>query len=699
MSIVSNPEFIALYRSQSPTAQLRTRATRVFTFYIGGNYNGDSYENATTVVKGPYISSEQIRVFANVKMKSLILKQLLDIGKPTLIVLPSIILSNWLEFPNVNPYPQNTEIDRDRFLRFKFDGDRFIPAPVAELPIRVVNRQGNVNFLKLTQFLAGKTDINTTFVGQMYGFSLVYTYAMMFLLQIGDIGLSNTLVDIPSQRIYVIDIDESTEKNDREGRYFFLRGDPAKAYNFDKMILQHINVVLEHFQELVRNVDFVSGVNYHMRQLYSDYNFAEKVHDFAFRINEAYPELQTGVQRIFPTVIISREEVPVESFDCPINIFASATEPISLFQRESLPMAQSRWIFSGHPPVSKISMNGGFRSAVAPSGNPISVISSMLQKSIRRNALSNALIAMSEMYAFSNVADGKAVVTNLINRLCVIAVEDIGVANVPLVIDVLFTLSETRNTTPFNTLAAIVSALSESQHSRFCSHIFRVYSNLQKMQEYAKILNKPELPLIVANSGQIYELNAANTFSYPFDGVLPASNTLLTQISQVLSSTTDYVSRYRIITLMSMYFIQASKPVKGDKNPMLKPDLPMQAIRDLFDSLFLSKNMKELFLSIAKSVSDKRAVYTFAAVFAIFNFQEEQSVLKDYQHLWETNEINISFLTKMRMGWYEVVVDEVVKDIHTGKKKTDASMHAFRTDGAAVANEYPTDENLKALYV
>lgn len=699
MSALLNPEFIALYRGQYPLAQLRTHSHRVFTFYHGGEYRGDYYINATRLFKGPYLSDTQRAIYSNVKNKAIIFQQLITIGKPTLVILPIAMKNWWIEFPNMNPHPQHVTMENDSFLHYGFDGNQFIPTPDKKLQLPTVRRKEDPNFLKLTQYLDGRIDINTTFVAQ-HGFALLYTYVMMFLLKVGDIGLSNTLVDIPRQLIFVVDFDEPVEHNARTGRYFFLRGNPAKAYAFDRLVAQNIESVLSLLQELVRNTEFVTGVNYHMQMIYPDYNFTESVHDFTFRINEAYPELHTGIRRIFPVVVMSREEVTVEdTSNCPISIFADSHEPVPLFSREELPMAKSRWIFSGPTPISKMSISGGFRAAITWSGNPISVISSMLQKSIRRNALTNALIAMNEMHEFITEASGKAVVTNLINRLCVIAVEDVGIANVPLVLDVLFTLSTSRNSTPFNTLVAIVAAMTESQHSRFCSHIFRVYSNLEKMQNYARMLNNPDLPIITANSRQICEVTAQNSLSYAFDGILPTPSDLLSRITHILSTTSNPQSRYRIITLMAMYFFQASKPLKGDKNPMLKPDLPAQQMSDLLRSFMLPENMYTLFLSVAKSVSDKRAIFTFAAVFAIFNFPEEKSVLLDYEHLWSTNDINITFLTKLQMKQYEVIVDDVVRDIHTGKKKTDASLHAFRSDGALVANEYAVDIHMKELYV
>jgi len=686
MSIATNKEFIALRLSGCPLAQLRTHAVRVFTFYVGGTYNGHFYENATNVVKGPYVSDMQRIRYFNVQNKAKIFLYLAEIGKPTLLICPTEIKNNWIDFPNVNPHPQKVILEKDRFLN-------------EDIP--TVDRSEDKNFLKLTQFLAGRVNINETFVGQIMGFALLYTYVMMYLLKVGDIGLSNTLVDVINQRVYVVDFDEPTEMAERSGRYFFLRGNPAKAYAFDQLVAKHIVEVLSLLQSLVRNPQFVGGVNTCMGP---DYNFITAVHDFAGKIYEVYPEISTGVKKVFPIVLIPREKEE-EVCDCPINILATTVpkEPLPLHEREIIPMAKSHFLFSGISPNTSMSMTGMFHSAIAPSGNKISLISSLLQKSIRRNALTNALIAMTEMYSFFRVEKGKAVVTNLINRLCIIAVEDIGPANAPLVMDVLFKLNEARTSISFESLISITAALAESSHSRFCSHLFRTYSNLEKMQDYARLLQKPDLPIIVPNNYQIVEVTAENSMTLTLDGILPPPNHLLTMITYILTNVPveNYLSRYRIISLMAFYFVQASKPVKADKNPMLEPILSMDAVKALLKSFQLPVNVNDLFLSLIKAVTDKnrRALFMFAAIYAIFQFKETKSDLSDYEHFWSTNETNVPFIFRLRENMYQVVIDEVVADIHTGKKKTDASMYQFRTDGAAVANEAAVDIYLKQLYV
>ena len=76
-------------------------------------------------------------------------------------------------------------------------------------------------------------------------------------------------------------------------------------------------------------------------------------------------------------------------------------------------------------------LRGG--SSKTYSGLDLDVVKSALQKYIRRNMPQKALLSAIELYRFGEVG-GIAAVTNMYNRLAIIANEDIGPANLSLVL-------------------------------------------------------------------------------------------------------------------------------------------------------------------------------------------------------------------------------------------------------------------------
>ena len=103
------------------------------------------------------------------------------------------------------------------------------------------------------------------------------------------------------------------------------------------------------------------------------------------------------------------------------------------------------------------------------------IAKSALQKYIRRNITEKALLIAFELYRFTETPEAKAAVTNMYNRLAIIANEDVGPANLSLVLEVT-RIVESKNR-DVGILYQIVKLLSESKKTRFCSHAWRAYAN------------------------------------------------------------------------------------------------------------------------------------------------------------------------------------------------------------------------------
>jgi hypothetical protein len=105
-------------------------------------------------------------------------------------------------------------------------------------------------------------------------------------------------------------------------------------------------------------------------------------------------------------------------------------------------------------------------------------LKSGLQKYCRRGEAHKALRCASELYCFRLVEGGKAVYTNLLHRLMIVYLEDVGPANYDVwkLLDLLLIqLREPDGPDTRQALCWWVSVLCECEHSRALSHIAAVY--------------------------------------------------------------------------------------------------------------------------------------------------------------------------------------------------------------------------------
>ncbi len=113
-------------------------------------------------------------------------------------------------------------------------------------------------------------------------------------------------------------------------------------------------------------------------------------------------------------------------------------------------------------------------SSKTVSGVDFDVAKSALQKYIRRNMPEKAILTAIELYRFGEIG-GDPGVSNMYNRLAIIANEDIGVANVPLIIEITRIVeSKDRDVVK---LAAMVQLMSASFKTRMMSQAWRAYTN------------------------------------------------------------------------------------------------------------------------------------------------------------------------------------------------------------------------------
>lgn len=118
---------------------------------------------------------------------------------------------------------------------------------------------------------------------------------------------------------------------------------------------------------------------------------------------------------------------------------------------------------------------GVFGGSLTFSNIKLDIAKSALQKYIRRSITEKALLIAFELYRFTEIPEAKAAVSNMYNRLAIIANEDVGPANLNLVLEVT-RIVESKNR-DVGVLYQMVKLLSESKKSRLPSHCWRSYAN------------------------------------------------------------------------------------------------------------------------------------------------------------------------------------------------------------------------------
>lgn len=119
---------------------------------------------------------------------------------------------------------------------------------------------------------------------------------------------------------------------------------------------------------------------------------------------------------------------------------------------------------------------GVLGATITQSGYRLDLVKSALQKYIRRGNAEKALYAATELYRLGEVG-GQAPVTNLYNRLAIIAGEDVGPADWSLALTVIHACNTGNR--DFPTLLAMVQLLAQTEHTRMMSHVWFAYADEQ----------------------------------------------------------------------------------------------------------------------------------------------------------------------------------------------------------------------------
>lgn len=289
------------------------------------------------------------------------------------------------------------------------------------------------------------------------------------------------------------------------------------------------------------------------------------------------------------------------------------------------------------------------------SGVEFDVAKSALQKYIRRGITEKALLVAVEIYRLKEVG-GDAAVSNLCNRLALIAVEDVGAANLSLVTDVVRVLEDGARDLP--TILAIVQLLCLSDKTRMMSHCWRAYAT----KEGRTVSTAAGIALDISFTPEdiVYVQRYKNCQLF-------------------MSGDSDNLQWYALMFLKRMqerdlnafswahFYLEASvnvtvarrrKFITGNsRNVTGKPDIILWKML----STVLPPNVHDTLVSAYYNHAENRPFLQCAILAALYNTTYTPTSLLTVAITWQTNEE----MTKMVRGDYQLVVDDYVIDKHT----------------------------------
>jgi len=134
-----------------------------------------------------------------------------------------------------------------------------------------------------------------------------------------------------------------------------------------------------------------------------------------------------------------------------------------------------------------------FRKSMSPNGFTIDILKSGMQKYIRRGIFDKALYCSVELDSFKYVENGMRVSTNMIHRLQIIFLEDIGPCGISFFVRFNELIEDMINNIESNSLPEIIFMLCNSLHTRESSHINAVSRINSIFKEFSKTDKKVRL--------------------------------------------------------------------------------------------------------------------------------------------------------------------------------------------------------------
>ena len=387
--------------------------------------------------------------------------------------------------------------------------------------------------------------------------------------------------------------------------------------------------------------------------------------------------------------------------------------------------------------VDKFKMSSGYRNELSFNGFKIDILKSGLQKYIRRNILDKALWCSIELDLFAYcplycginngvvkdesivkdenvVTRSEAIRTNLLNRLRIIYLEDIGIANVNLlnILDkwfiLLFEYQDKRKNGKFDLetwsqirknemcmILKIVDLLCKSKKSRSLSHYKSVFMNNVDVHQRKIMIENPTLFDNVKNTKYTFP------FKYQLFGTEQQFEKLVNNFIESLHQKHDLAFYWanQILTLF-----KATEKRNGSlKSEVIIFDILLWFIKKKFPTnmcILLTKNVNIL-VSWYKNPRLKFKEISLTIIYAIalvLNFD----IIDFNTTTYEKDYIDFDKLYEINLSGTKIEFDNFVIDIHTQKGRANKKTKMdFAQEGAYVENEDLTivSQLYKQIYV
>ena len=448
------------------------------------------------VLKGPYNDVKSSKNGKNQKLFDLIARaDLMESWQTPLVCLPlrgennKIMVTDW-KFTDTDAEQQKLIADHvnGKFVAFPnlIQGQIQVTDDHTEkttgLNYKIIKERSGV--VKLDDYI---TTSNKWFYQPEVMADVILAHIHLYALSAGDRNLGNILVDVDKKKLHIVDFDESRAQ-DSEDELFYFTQPPAKklADVWVKNARKAYDIVLELDNFGCKNVteDIQKRLDKARSVLES---FAETSEDYTSRPRNSKKKDSD-----------SKETTP-KTKKAGTNTKTKAprvVKPVEIVDDSNLGKMKWAGLLS--------------KDTLSYSGYNIEALKTALSKYIQHGMTDKALMVAVEIYRLNEAGGGTSPLTVLVNRLRLSLVEDIGLADIPLVVYALKTLNPAGHK-EFKTLAEIIRAMCEAKKSQLVLQMWRTYSTEEGRKYAEKNTKIPiEWEMDGALAEQDYEVYDAN---------------------------------------------------------------------------------------------------------------------------------------------------------------------------------------------
>jgi hypothetical protein len=462
---------------------------------------------------------------------------------------------------------------------------------------------------------------------------LVLALCHFNVLGIGDTNVRNALVDPETHKFYLVDYDENLG-TDRDDEVFYFSMAPAKKFLWYERTSIFYDKVADRLLTLL------------------ELSIADVTRD---RINRAVSLLRKFASKPLP-LTLSIQSPNVES-----------------------PIGQMVW--------------KGIRGSGSKtfSGIDLDIAKSALQKYIRRNIPEKSLLAAVELFRLREIG-GDPGVSNMYNRLAIIAAEDIGVANLSLVLTVIKTVES--GDRDISRLMAMVQLLSASSKTRIMSQAWRAYCTV----EGRAIAGNLGLPLDSAftpdDMKYIEQYKNCDLFlaSDP-ESLRPYILIFCKRLIEKNFNAFSWAYFYMVVSA-EVNLAKRRKFIKDPRNNNTgKADILLwRALGKV-----LAPEIHDILVEAYFNHTESRPFLQLAITIAMYGIKYETYDLMPMVNIW----FNHPALQQMLSGRTKLTVDDFVIDKHTQEGRSNGKTAIdFVREGSMVSPQHETyrDELLEKIY-